>query len=39
VNAGDWPGARKVLQDCKAALPGDGECGKSLSELESRHRF
>jgi hypothetical protein len=38
-NAGDWPGARKVLQDCKAALPGDGECGKSLSELESRHRF
>jgi hypothetical protein len=38
-NAGDWPGARKVLQDCVAALPADADCSKSLAELESRHRF
>jgi hypothetical protein len=38
-SAGDWPSARKVLQDCTAALPADAECGKALAELESRHRF
>jgi hypothetical protein len=38
-NAGDWPSARRVLQECVAALPGDGRCRDALADLESRHRF
>jgi hypothetical protein len=36
-NAGDWPGARKVLEDCEAKVP--GLCRDDLEGLESRHRF
>jgi hypothetical protein len=36
-NAGDWPGARKVLEDCEAKVP--GLCRDDLQGLESRHRF
>jgi hypothetical protein len=38
-NAGDWPGARKVLQECVAAVPADAGCQTALSDLESQHRF
>jgi hypothetical protein len=38
-NAGDWQGARRVLQECVTRLPGDAPCSDALRDLESRHRF
>ncbi len=38
-NAGDWQGARRVLQECAAELPADTRCRDALTDLESKHRF
>jgi tetratricopeptide (TPR) repeat protein len=37
--AGDWPGARRFLQQCVANLPDDAQCRSDLADLESRHQF
>lgn len=37
-NEGDWTAARKVLQDCVAAIH-DAVCSARLADLESQHRF
>ena len=39
ANAGDWPSARRVLQECVSELPNDGRCRDALADLESRHKF
>jgi hypothetical protein len=39
VNAGDWPSARRVLQECVNEQPTDGRCRDALADLESRHKF
>jgi hypothetical protein len=39
ANAGDWPSARRVLQECVSELPSDSRCRAALTDLESRHQF
>lgn len=38
-NAGDWPSARRALQECVTELPNEPRCRQALADLESRHRF
>jgi len=38
-NAGDWQGARQVLEQCTSELPADGRCRNQLTELEGRHQL
>jgi hypothetical protein len=38
-NAGDWPSARRVLQECVTELPNEARCKTALADLESRHNF
>lgn len=39
ANAGDWPSARRVLQECVSEVPSDTRCRAGLVDLESRHQF
>ncbi|HEY7371679.1 MAG TPA: hypothetical protein VIF57_05825 [Polyangia bacterium] len=39
ANAGDWPSARRALQECVSELPNDSRCRDALADLESRHQF
>ena len=39
ANAGDWPSARKVLQECVTEMPSESRCRQALADLESRHQF
>jgi hypothetical protein len=39
ANAGDWPSARRVLQECVSELPNENRCRQVLADLESRHQF